>query len=238
MARIAGVDLPRDKRIEIGLTYVFGVGHSRSLQILEALDIDYNTKVRDLSDAEALEIALIENIQRESLTPLEEAEGYQRLMNEFSHTQEDLSRAVGKSRSHVANMLRLLNLPDGVKILLDDGALSMGHARALLNAPNAEGIAREVVENGLSVRETEKLAASAKPRIARVTKAGNSKAKSSTKDADTLALERDLSMLMGLKVAISLKGEKGEVVIQFETLEQLDDVVDRLKRDPARPNNA
>lgn len=207
----------------------------RAAQIAQVHEVP--VVVRDLSDAEALEIALIENIQRESLTPLEEAEGYQRLMNEFSHTQEDLSRAVGKSRSHVANMLRLLNLPEGVKTLLDDGALSMGHARALLNAPDAESIAQEVVDRGLSVRETEKLAASAKPRPARAPKSSTAKIKSAVKDADTLALERDLSMLLGLKVAINLKGEKGEVAIQFETLEQLDDVLHRLKRDPARPHN-
>jgi ParB family chromosome partitioning protein len=207
----------------------------RAAQIAQVHEVP--VVVRELTDAEALEIALIENIQRESLTPLEEAEGYQRLMNEFSHTQEDLSRAVGKSRSHVANMLRLLKLPEGVKVLVDDGALSMGHARALLNAPDAEIIAREVVDRGLSVRETEKLAASAKPRPPRASKS-KSKIPAAPKDADTLALERDLSMLLGLKVAISLKGEKGEVAIQFETLEQLDDVLYRLKRDPARPNNA
>jgi ParB family chromosome partitioning protein len=207
----------------------------RAAQIAQVHEVP--VVVRELTDAEALEIALIENIQRESLTPLEEAEGYQRLMNEFSHTQEDLSRAVGKSRSHVANMLRLLKLPEGVKVLVDDGALSMGHARALLNAPDAEIIAREVVDRGLSVRETEKLAASAKPRPPRASKS-KSKISAAPKDADTLALERDLSMLLGLKVAISLKGEKGEVAIQFETLEQLDDVLYRLKRDPARPNNA
>jgi ParB family chromosome partitioning protein len=207
----------------------------RAAQIAQVHEVP--VVVRDMSDAEALEIALIENIQRESLTPLEEAEGYQRLMNEFSHTQEDLSRAVGKSRSHVANMLRLLNLPEGVKTLLDDGALSMGHARALLNAKDAELIAREVVDKGLSVRETEKLAASAKARPAHTPKSSTGKIKAAIKDADTLALERDLSMLLGLKVAISLKGEKGEVAIQFETLEQLDDVLNRLKRDPARSHN-
>lgn len=190
--------------------------------------------VRELTDAEALEIALIENIQRESLTPLEEAEGYQRLMNEFAHTQENLARAVGKSRSHVANMLRLLNLPDGVKGLLDDGKLSMGHARALLNAPDAETIAADVVALGLSVRETEKRAASAKPRATRAAQPGGAKPKGPPKDADTLALERDLSTMLGLRVAINLQGEKGEIAIGFETLEQLDDVLHRLKRAPAR----
>ncbi|MFM2129262.1 MAG: hypothetical protein RL477_808 [Pseudomonadota bacterium] len=187
--------------------------------------------VRDLSDAEALEVALVENIQRQDLTPLEEAEGYQRLMREFSHTQEDLSRAVGKSRSHVANMLRLLNLPEKVKLMLDDGRLSAGHARALLNAPDPLVIAEEVVARGLSVRETERLAQSGKAPRARKRAAGPA-ATPGHKDADTRALERDLSLLLGLKVSISLQGESGDIAIHFETLEQLDDVLHRLKRDP------
>lgn len=187
--------------------------------------------VRDLSDAEALEVALVENIQRQDLTALEEAEGYQRLMNEFSHTQEDLSRAVGKSRSHVANMMRLLNLPEKVKAMLDDGRLSPGHARALLNTPDAVAIAEEVVAKGLSVRETERLAQSGKPVQARKSGARKPVA-AGPKDADTKALERDLSLLLGLKVAIELKGETGDISIHFETLEQLDDVLHRLKRDP------
>jgi ParB family chromosome partitioning protein len=194
--------------------------------------------VRELSDAEALEVALVENIQRQDLTPLEEAEGYQRLMAEFSHTQEDLSRAVGKSRSHVANMMRLLNLPEKVKTMLDDGRLSAGHARALLNAPDPLAIAEEVVAKGLSVRETERLAQSGKAPRARKGSAKKSAMPASAKDADTRALERDLSLLLGLKVSIDLKGETGDISIHFETLEQLDDVLHRLKRDPqARPGN-
>ena len=188
--------------------------------------------VRDLSDSEALEIALVENIQRQDLTPLEEAEGYQRLMSDFSHTQEILARAVGKSRSHVANMLRLLNLPDGVKALLDDGTLTMGHARALLNAPDPESLAHDVVTKDLTVRQTERLAAAKKPPSKSEGKVDRESAVGSTKDADTLALERDLSMMLGLKVAITLKGESGDIAIHFETLEQLDDVLHRLKRAP------
>lgn len=194
--------------------------------------------VRELSDAEALEVALVENIQRQDLTPLEEAEGYQRLMAEFSHTQEDLSRVVGKSRSHVANMMRLLNLPEKVKSMLDDGRLSAGHARALLNAPDPLAIAEEVVAKGLSVRETERLAQSGKTPRARKSGAKKSAMPATAKDADTRALERDLSLLLGLKVSIDLKGETGDISIHFETLEQLDDVLHRLKRDPqARPGN-
>lgn len=189
--------------------------------------------VRDLDDSEALEIALVENIQRQDLTPLEEADGYQRLMGEFSHTQEDLARAVGKSRPHIANMLRLLSLPDGVKEMLDDERLSMGHARALLNSEDPEGLAREVVKRGLNVRQTERLAAKGKTAKPRSAKAKTSA--TGAKDADTLALERDLSAMLGLRVAISLKGEAGDISIHFETLEQLDDVLHRLKRQPGDP---
>lgn len=196
----------------------------RAAQIAQVHDVP--VIIRDLDDGEALEIALIENVQRENLTPLEEAEGYRRLMDEFAHTQEDLSRVVGKSRSHVANMLRLLNLPESVKSMVDDGRLTAGHARALLGSSETEALAREVVAKGLNVRQTEKLVArgGAKPRgaAARPVRA--------MKDADTLALEHDLSMLLGLKVSIALKGEGGDITISFESLEQLDDVLRRLKR--------
>jgi ParB family chromosome partitioning protein len=119
--------------------------------------------IREFSDRDALEIALVENIQRQDLSPLEEAEGYKRLMEEFNHTQEELAKAVGKSRSHVANMLRLLALPDPVKNLVEEGTLSAGHARALINVENAVAVAEEVVRLGLNVRQTEQLAQSAKP---------------------------------------------------------------------------
>lgn len=186
--------------------------------------------IRELTDAEALEIALIENIQRENLTPLEEAEGYQRLMAEFSHTQENLARSVGKSRSHVANMMRLLNLPAPVKDLVDDGSLSAGHARALLNAPDPVALARDAVAKGWSVRQVER---HARQKTTDPAGKGSASAKSRkpAKDSDTIALERDLSTLLGLRVSIDLKGEAGEIAIRFDTLEQLDDVLHRLKRD-------
>ena len=191
--------------------------------------------VMDIDDSEALEVALVENIQRQDLTPLEEAEGYKRLLDEFSHTQDALARAVGKSRSHVANMLRLLNLPEPVKQMLDDGSLSAGHGRALLGASDALALARDVVRRGLNVRQTERLAAKAKPGRGirrRGPKDGRAKP---VKDADTLALERDLSTRLGLKVTISLKGEVGDITVHFETLEQLDHVALRLKQTPAEP---
>ncbi len=178
--------------------------------------------IRDFSDQEAAEVALIENLQRRDLNPLEEAEGYKRLMDEFQRTQEEVAGALGKSRSHLANMVRLLNLPDPVKGMLRRGDLSTGHARALLNAGDPIGLAEQVVKRGLNVRQTEKLATekggvkARKPRIAK------------EKDADTAALERDLSNLLGLKVAIEFQGRGGQVVIHYDTLEQLDDILYRL----------
>jgi ParB family chromosome partitioning protein len=188
---------------------------------------DVPVLVRELDDAEALEIALVENIQRQDLTPIEEAEGYRRLMEEFTHSQGDLARAVGKSRPHVANMMRLLSLPEPVKMMVDERLLSAGHARALLNASDPLDLAQDVVKRGLSVRETERLAA----RSRRDPKS-TSKSDRPVKDPDTISLERDLSALLGLKVTITLKGSGGELAIHYRTLEQLDEVLHRLKRPP------
>jgi ParB family chromosome partitioning protein len=211
--------------------------------------------IKDLSATETLEIALIENIHREDLTPLEEAEGYQRLIEEFDHTQDALARAVGKSRSHVANMLRLLALPEEVKSLLDDGLISAGHARALLGAPKAEAIAEEVVKKGLNVRQTEKLVQEAKPESKR-TQAGLEKLKgkieagtaasggsgagaggmAAEKDANTRDTERSLTALLGMTVSIDIKpdGESGKLTVAFSDLDQLDELLERLNRDPGR----
>jgi ParB family chromosome partitioning protein len=179
--------------------------------------------VKDLSDAEALEVALIENLQRQDLTPLEEADGYKRLMDEFAHTQEKLAETVGKSRSHVANMMRLLGLPDAVKDMLQSGELTAGHARALLTAPDPIHLAREIARRGLSVREAERLAGA----VARKT-AGR---KAAAKDADTRALERDLAAKLGLKVEIRHRGTQGgTLTVHYTMLEQLDDVIERLGR--------
>ncbi|HIJ61613.1 MAG TPA: ParB/RepB/Spo0J family partition protein [Rhodospirillaceae bacterium] len=177
--------------------------------------------VRDLSDREALEVALVENLQRQDLSPLEEAEGYHRLMDDFSHTQEELAKTVGKSRSHVANMMRLLNLPEPVKQMLDAGNLTAGHARALLTSSDPLGLARQVVSKGLNVRQTESLAqkAGGKPRT---------KSPAAPKDADLLALETDLSRQLGLKVSITHQGEGGSVAVHYVTLEQLDSILHRL----------
>jgi ParB family chromosome partitioning protein len=180
--------------------------------------------VRELTDTEALELALIENLQRQDLTPLEEAEGFSRLMDEFQHTQEALAKVIGKSRSHVANMIRLLALPEPVKRLMDDGSLSAGHARALLTAQDPIGLAKQVVERGLNVRQTEKLAQEAAGSAGRTT----SKAPKLEKDTDVIALERSLSNLIGLQVTIATAARGGELSIHYNTLDQLDDVISRL----------
>jgi ParB family chromosome partitioning protein len=180
--------------------------------------------IRELTDKEALEVALVENLQRQDLTALEEADGYRRLVDEFSHTQEELAKAVGKSRSHVANMMRLLALPDPVKDLLEQGRISAGHARALLTSPDPAGLARQVVDRQLNVRQTEKLAgAGGKPKAA-----GGRPSKASAKDADTAALERDLTEMLGCHVRITPQGKGGELTIEYGSLEQLDDILSRL----------
>ncbi len=179
--------------------------------------------IKDLSDQDTLEIALIENIQRESLTPLEEAEGYRRLMDEFSHTQDALARTVGKSRSHVANTLRLLALPEAVKLMVDQGDLTAGHARALVSAEDPETLAQQIVRRGLNVRQAERLAQKAK--------SGDRPAQMAPqKDADTVALEEELSTLLGLRVNIRFSGGGGTLTIAYKTLEQLDDVLHRLNQ--------
>lgn len=181
--------------------------------------------IREFSDQEALEVALVENLQRQDLSPLEEAEGYRRLVDEFHHTQEDLAKAVGKSRSHIANTIRLLALPDPIKDMVEGKQLSAGHARALLNAADPVTLARQVVDKGLNVRATEKLAAS-EPKAKVVT--GGRPAGGQPKDADTAALEHDLAQLLGVKVTLRSLGKGGELTLQYGSLEQLDDILSRL----------
>ena len=180
--------------------------------------------VRSLSDQEALEIAIIENVQREDLNAIEEAEGYNVLMDNHGYTQEDLAKVIGKSRSHLANTLRLLKLPEGVLKLVRSGALSAGHARALVGHPDAAALAAQIVKEGLTVRQVEALvqdrsAPKAKPK------------KAKSKDADTRAAESELSEALGLDVNIrSGRGEAGELRIRYATLDQLEDVRHRLMR--------
>lgn len=181
--------------------------------------------VRELDDRTTLEVALVENIQRQDLNAIEESEAYRRLMDEFGHTQEVLAEAVGKSRSHIANSLRLLSLPQVVQGLVERGDLSAGHARALVGSPDAEKLAATIVKKGLNVRQTERLVKTGKPGGKG---AGRLPPKGMAKDADTLALERNLSNVLGLKVGIEFDGSNGTLTIRYDTLEQLDDVIQRL----------
>ncbi len=183
--------------------------------------------IKDITDFEALEIALVENLQRQDLSPLDEARGYSRLMEEFSHTQQNLAKAMGKSRSHVTNMMRLLELPGPVKVLLEDGKLTAGHARALLKADDVIELAERVVRQGLNVRQTEALAR----RGAAAGKKGGRK-RAPRKDADTRVLERDMENLLGLKVDIQFHGRGGSLTIRYKSLEQLDDILQRLSQSP------
>jgi ParB family transcriptional regulator, chromosome partitioning protein len=180
--------------------------------------------VRPMTDAEALEIAIIENVQRADLNPIEEAQGYRALIEEFGHTQDRLAAQIGKSRSHIANTLRLLNLPGGVQALVEQGDLSAGHARALVTAKDPDRLAAEIVRRGLSVREAEALA-----KEAHAPRKGPVPARA--KDADTRALERDLSAATGCAVTIAPgTGEAGVVSIRYGDLDTLDELVARLKR--------
>jgi ParB family chromosome partitioning protein len=187
--------------------------------------------VRSLADGEVLEIAIIENVQRVDLNPIEEALGYKALMEQFGRTQDAVAEVVGKSRPHVANVLRLLNLPEAVQGYVLQGRLTAGHARAIISAGDPVALARLVIDGNLSVRETEALArksAFEEGRKPNARSAGGRK--SGGKDADTLALETDLAETLGLKVEIDDKGGRGEVRVAYETLEQLDELVRRLGR--------
>ncbi|MBW3099145.1 ParB/RepB/Spo0J family partition protein [Pseudohoeflea coraliihabitans] len=183
--------------------------------------IDIPVLVRDVDDRTALEIAIVENVQRSDLNPVDEALGYEQLIAQYSYTQNDLGEVIGKSRSHVANSLRLLKLPHEVREMVSIGSLSAGHARALVSTPDPFRLARKIVAEGLSVREAEKLAQDA---------VGNSTpdspkpqaAAAPAKDADTLALERNLTDLLGLKVQVNHKGQGGQLKVDYKSLDQLE----------------
>lgn len=184
--------------------------------------------VRDFSETETLEVALVENIQRQDLNAIEEAEAYQRLIQDYGHSQEELARLVHKSRSHVANLIRLLALPAPVREMVADGRLSMGHARALITAPDPVALAERILAEGLSVRETERLANDVRAKPARVAKGVEYRGG----DADAMALERQLGDLLGLKVAIRHGAGGGSVTLSYATLEQLDMICQRLSGEP------
>ena len=208
---------------------VAGERRWRAAQMAQLHDIP--VIIRDFDDTEVLEVAIIENIQRADLNAVEEAAGYKQLMDRFGHTQEKMAEALGKSRSHIANLLRLLSLPMDVQALVIEGKLSAGHARALITAENASELAKLVVEDGLSVRATEALVKKQQqgdtPRTA-----PQSRNLNAGKDADTRALEKDLSAILAMKVVINHKPgtESGQVVLTYENLDQLDDLCAKLSR--------
>lgn len=181
--------------------------------------------IRDFDDAETLEVALVENIQRQDLNAIEEAEAYARLVGDYGHTQEALAKIVHKSRSHVANLMRLLELPAPVQTLVVEGQLTMGHARAMIGASNIEALARDVIARQLSVRETEKLARAAKPDTARDRRAGEGP------NHDIAALENQLADLLGLSVKIAFNAKGGTLTLGYTTLDQLDMICQRLSGD-------
>ena len=211
---------------QIGINYEIVAGERRwRAAKIAGLD-SVPVLIKDLSDQETLEVALIENIQRQDLNIIEEAEGFRRLLDEFNYTQETISQALGKSRSHIANLLRLLSLPSEVKEMLSAGILSMGHARALINVENSTEIANTIAEKSLSVRDTEKLIrAMSKPA---------SKARSfdfsqkSNKDQDLESIENSLTAALGLKVKIEDSRQGGVVSVEFHNLEQLDTIIQVL----------
>jgi ParB family chromosome partitioning protein len=180
----------------------------------------------DVSDDEALQLAIIENVQRADLNPLEEAAGYQALMSEFEHSQDAIAKMVGKSRSHVANTLRLLKLPQSVQAYIGDGKISAGHARMLVGQPDPERLAREIVERGLNVRQVEAMAQERAHASGKSVKARQR----GTKDADTAALEKRLADALGLTVTIDHRGQGGVLSIRYRGVEQLDEVIRRLER--------
>jgi ParB family chromosome partitioning protein len=188
--------------------------------------------VRDIEESALAELALIENIQREDLNPLEEAEGYRQLIKRHGHTQDGLSRLVHKSRSHIANLLRLLELPEFVRQSLLQGDISMGHARAIATASDPEALTREIVHKGLSVRQTEGLARREKPAGGSGVARPRARIGADAPDADLQALERQRGDMLGLKAQVVHKGRGGTVTLHYSSLDQLDMICQRLSGEP------
>jgi ParB family chromosome partitioning protein len=190
--------------------------------------------VREIDESTTAELALIENIQRLDLNALEEAEGYRQLIQRHGHTQDDVGRIVHKSRSHVANLLRLLDLPEFVRQSLLKGDISMGHARAVATAPDPEELTKEIIAKGLSVRQAEERARREKVRPGPGADIGRASARNTTKvvDADLEALERQLGDILGLRVQVSHKGQGGAVMLHYSSLDQLDMICQRLSGEP------
>ena len=213
----------------VGDIYEIVAGERRWRAAQQAQLHEVPVVVREFSDTEVLEVAIIENIQRADLNPVEEAMGYRALMDKFGHTQERMAEALGKSRSYIANLLRLLQLPRDVIDWLEEGKLTIGHARALITADDPTNLAKDVIKKGLSVRETEALVKKAQSAQG-ATPFAAPKAAAPVKDADTRALEDDLSAALGLKVNLThgASGEKGSLTLHYSSLEQLDELCRKL----------
>ncbi|WCR58300.1 ParB/RepB/Spo0J family partition protein [Wolbachia endosymbiont of Ctenocephalides felis wCfeJ] len=180
--------------------------------------------IKDLSDRECLEVSIIENIQRQDINPIEEGEAYKKLIDEFSYTHEKLASTLGKSRSHITNMTRMLLLPDSVKKMINEKKLSMGHARALINVENAESIAEKIISQGLSVRQTEKL-------IRDLHHSNDQKEQKHTKNRDMAAIENTISSQLGLKIKINDNNSKGKVMIRYNNPDELNLILKVLNRE-------
>ena len=191
----------------------------RAAQIAQLHDLP--AVVKNLDDAEALEMAIIENVQRADLSPIEEAAGYKKLMEQYNHTQEKLAPIVGKSRSHIANIIRLLNLPASIQDMITEGIISSGHARAIMNSAFPEQLAKKIIDENLSVRQAEKLVKGSKNKISKV----------KLKPIDTMDLEQKISEILGLNVIISDNGKRGgNIKIKYKTLDQLELITNKLKK--------
>ncbi|MDH5722909.1 MAG: ParB/RepB/Spo0J family partition protein [Alphaproteobacteria bacterium] len=220
------------RKVEGGDMYEIIAGERRWQAAQRAQLHDVPVIMLDVDDLEAFKIALIENLQREDLDPIDEAHGYQRLLEEFGQSKEQLAKSIGKSRSHISNMTRLLTLPGDVQVYVATGDLSMGHARALITAEDPTSLAKQVILKGLTVRQTEKLAAQRKGIIQEKRPRSSSPAMLE-KDADTIALENDISNSLGMRVSIDTPdGKSGKLAIEFKSLDQLDDLLHRLAHYP------
>jgi ParB family chromosome partitioning protein len=199
------------------------IAGERRWRAARTLNLEYvPVIVRNYTDREALEVALIENIQRDDLTPIEEAEGYQRLLTEFNYSQEELARSIGKSRSHVANMLRLNQLPNNIKDMIQDGKISAGHARTLVNTDNIEELAQNIIENSLNVRQAEQL----KRQISR---GGGLELPETELSQEARIVENEIRNLLGLAVSLKIKKSGATLTVQFTSYEEIDEFMDKLR---------
>jgi ParB family chromosome partitioning protein len=218
------------RRVDDGYEIVAGERRWRAAQRAQLHAVP--AIVRDIDDTSMAEIALIENIQRQDLNAIEEADGYRQLIERYGHTQDDVGRIVHKSRSHVANLLRLRDLPEFVRQALMRGDITMGHARAVAAAEDPEALTVEIIAKGLSVRDAERLAQRAKPGIAEAIGRASARNAARGGNADIEALERQLGDLLGLRVKVQHKGDGGSVQLHYSTLEQLDMICQRLSGEP------